>query len=281
MQKFAVIGYPLTHTLSPQIHNYAFQKLKIDAIYEKIEISPENFKKEVLDLKNGEYSGLNVTIPHKLNIMSFLDEIDTDAESIGAVNTIVRKENKWIGHNTDVEGFLTPLLEFKDRLVNCLILGTGGAARAVIFALAKYIDPRSITIAGRNPEKSTNLCNEFGQHFDRIHLNHRPLVGTDSILPEFNLIVNTTPLGTFPDIEQSPLTKMMILSEQTIVYDLVYNPLETKFQKDAKTAGKEIVLINGMDMLIQQAASAFKLWTNQEMPVDEVHEYILNLKNMR
>ncbi len=280
MQKFGVIGYPLTHSLSPQIHNHTFQILKIDAVYEKIEISPESFNESFNELKSGGYSGFNITIPYKLKIMSLLDEIDSDARTIGAVNTIVRKENKWVGYNTDVSGFLTPLLEFENILLNCLVLGTGGAARAVIFALARYLQPQSITIAGRNLEKAANLSIEFGLLFEMIHLDHRSLNGAESILSEFNLIVNTTPLGTFPNIEQTPLLTIMNLTEQTIVYDLVYNPLETKLLKNARRAGKNIFLINGMEMLLQQAASAFKLWTNEEMPIADVRDYILKLESM-
>ena len=280
MKKFGIIGYPLTHSLSPQIHNHTFQILEIDAVYEKIEISPESFTKSINELKSGGYSGFNITIPYKLKIMSLLDEIDSDARTIGAVNTIVRKENKWVGYNTDVSGFLTPLLEFKNILLNCLVLGTGGAARAVIFALARYLQPRSITIAGRNLEKAANLSTEFGALFEMIHLGHRSLNGAESILSEFNLIVNSTPLGTFPNIEQTPLLTILNLREQTIVYDLVYNPLETKLLKDARRAGKNIFLINGMEMLLQQAASAFKLWTNEEMPIARVREYILKLESM-
>ena len=279
MKKFGIIGYPLTHSLSPQIHNHTFQILEIDAVYEKIEISPESFTKSINELKSGGYSGFNITIPYKLKIMSLLDEIDSDARTIGAVNTIVRKENKWVGYNTDVSGFLTPLLEFKNILLNCLVLGTGGAARAVIFALARYLQPRSITIAGRNLEKAANLSTEFGSLFEMIHLDHRSLNGAESILSEFNLIVNSTPLGTFPNIEQTPLLTILNLREQTIVYDLVYNPLETKLLKNARRAGKNIFLINGMEMLLQQAASAFKLWTNEEMPIARVREYILKLKS--
>ncbi len=280
MQKFGVIGYPLTHSLSPQIHNHAFKILKINAAYEKIEIPPESFNESISEIKSGGYGGFNITIPYKLKIMSFLDEIDSDAKIIGAVNTIVRKENKWVGYNTDVYGFIAPLLEFKNRLLNCLVLGTGGAARAVIFALARYLQPQSITIAGRNPEKAANLSTEFGSLFEMIHLGHRSLNGAESILSEFNLIINTTPLGTFPNIEQTPLPTIMNLTEQTIVYDLVYNPLETKLLKVAGRAGKNIFLINGMEMLLQQAASAFKLWTNEEMPIAQVREYILELESM-
>jgi len=276
MKNFALIGYPLTHSLSPQIHNFAFQKLGIDAIYKKIEISPENFEKEILDLKNSNLDGLNVTIPHKLNIMSFLDEIDQDAKTIGAVNTVVRKENQWIGYNTDVSGFLSPLKRYKNEVTNCLVLGTGGAARAVLYALAKYINPDSIKVAGRPEDKPSVLSDEFGTLFNNIIFHHHSLTKLEPDLSEFNLIVNATPLGTFPAVDQTPLPQMNRLSDKTIVYDLVYNPYKTTFTNDAIKAGKDIIVINGIKMLIQQAASAFKLWTNQEMPVDDVREFILN-----
>jgi shikimate dehydrogenase len=278
MQKFGVIGYPLTHSLSPQIHNFAFQKLNIDAQYEKLEIAPENFKESVNELKNAGYSGLNITIPYKLKIMSFLDEIDSDAKTIGAVNTIIRKENKWIGYNTDVHGFLSPLVGLKNRIFHCLVLGTGGAARAVIYTLAKYLEPQLITIAGRNPEKASTLSSEFGSLFNKIRFDYKSLAEAETLTSGFNLVVNTTPLGTYPDSDQTPLPGKIKLSEQTIVYDLVYNPMDTKFLKNARRAGKNIILIYGMEMLLQQAARAFKLWTSQDMPVADVREYVLNLK---
>ena len=279
MQKFAVIGYPLTHSLSPQIHNFAFKKLKIDAVYEKIEIAPENFGESVVQLKSAGYSGLNITIPHKLNIRSFLDEIDSDAKTIGAVNTVVINEGKWIGYNTDVHGFLSPIMDLKNRINHCLVLGTGGAARAVIFTLAKYLDPRSVTIVGRNPEKAVNLCKELGSLFKLIRFDNSTFTDVKSDLSGIDLLVNSTPLGTFPNTNQTPLPSLNELPEQSIVYDLVYNPLETKFLKDAGKLGKDIYLINGMEMLLQQAAAAFKLWTGQDMSVPDVREYILNLKS--
>jgi shikimate dehydrogenase len=276
MQKFGVIGYPLTHSLSPDIHNYAFQKLKIDASYKKIEISQKNFKKEIRDLKSSGMNGLNITIPYKLKIISFLDQIDSDAQTIGAVNTIVKKDNRWIGYNTDVVGFLTPLLDFKNKVEKCLVLGTGGASRAVIYTLSKYFEPQVITVAGRNPEKSALLSSEFSSLFKNIRIDHRTLTDSKQILPDYNLIVNTTPLGMFPDVDQTPLPTMNMLTPKTIVYDLVYNPIRTKLLSDAVDAGKDIVVINGMEMLIQQAAGSFKLWTHQDMPVDEVREFIIN-----
>jgi shikimate dehydrogenase len=279
MQKFAVIGYPLTHSLSPQIHNFAFKKLKIDAIYEKIEIAQENFSESVNQLKKAGYSGLNITIPHKLNIRSFIDEVDSDAKTIGAVNTIVIKESKWIGYNTDVHGFLAPIVHLKNIIRDCLVLGTGGAARAVIFTLAKYLEPRSITIVGRNRKKAVNLSEELGSLFKLIHFGTSTFREAESIISRINLIVNSTPLGTFPNTDQTPLPNLGDLSKQSIVYDLVYNPLKTKLLKDAAKVGKDIFLINGMEMFLQQAAGAFKLWTGQDMPVADVREYMLNLKN--
>ena len=279
MQKFGVIGYPLTHSLSPQIHNFAFRNLKIDATYEKIEIDPKNFVKSVNQLKNTGYRGLNITIPYKLKIMSFLDEIDSDAKAIGAVNTILKKGDKWIGYNTDVNGFLSPIIDLQDRITDCLVLGAGGAARAIVFALAKYFEADVVTIAGRTMEESTSLHSELGPLFNRVRFNLTTLTDPELSINRFNIIVNATPLGTFPNIDQTPLTTLLNLSEETIVYDLVYNPLETKFLKDAGRIGKNIILINGMDMLIQQAASAFKLWTDLEMPVKEVRKHILNLES--
>jgi len=277
MQKYGVIGYPLTHSLSPQIHNFAFKKLNIDAVYETIEIAPENFTNSITQLKNAGYRGLNVTIPYKLKIMSFLDEIDKDAQTIGAVNTLKKTERKWIGYNTDVDGFLSPINDLKDRIIHCLILGTGGAARAVIYTLGRYLNPKSITIAGRDPNKSAHLKTEFTSHFNSIQIDHCTFTDVVSILSRFNLIVNTTPLGTYPDINQTPLPNVINLSEQTIVYDLVYNPLETRFLKDVARTGKKIIIMNGMEMLLQQAARSFKLWTGHDMPVADVREHMINL----
>lgn len=277
LQKFGVIGYPLTHSLSPHIHNFVFKKLHIHAVYEKIEIDPNQFAGSIEHIKNAGYSGLNITIPYKLKIMSFLDEIDNDAKIIGAVNTIKKKEKIWIGYNTDVHGFLSPIIDFKERIVHCLVLGTGGASRAVIYTLAKYLEPKSITIAGRNPQKTVNLKAEFRAIFNLIQIKDHSFTELGSILPEFNLIVNTTPLGTFPDVNRTPIPQLTFLPEHTIVYDLVYNPVESKFLKDVAVAGKNIIRINGMEMLIQQAAAAFTLWTGLKMPVNDVREYLLKV----
>jgi shikimate dehydrogenase len=274
MQKYAVIGYPLTHSLSPQIHNFAFEELNINAVYEKIEIHPDELESKIQQLKSSGYDGFNVTIPHKQTIMNLIDQTDDDAKEVGAVNTLVKKGFNWTGFNTDVIGFLTPLMVYKERVKNCLVLGTGGAARAVIYALLKYIDPELITVSGRNIGKAQDLSNEFSILFDKVNINHQDLKSGESILSSFDLLINTTPLGMYPEVTQSPLPNLTNLRENSIVYDLVYNPLRTKLLNDAGKAGKNIICINGMEMLIQQAAHAFKLWTNRDMPINDVRNYL-------
>jgi shikimate dehydrogenase len=279
MKKYAVIGYPIGHSLSPQIHNFAFRKLNIDAEYSKIEIHPDKLDNEIHKLKSERINGFNVTIPHKLSIMKFLDEIDSDAEAIGAVNTVAHKDEKLIGYNTDVSGFLSPLQRYKNVITNCLVLGTGGAARAVLYALSEYINPDSITVAGRPEDNAPALTDEFGPLFKYILFYHHSLTKLSDDLSEYNLIVNATPLGMFPHIEHTALPQLAKLNNKTIVYDLVYNPQKTKFLTDAQKSGKDIILIYGIEMFIQQAASAFKLWTDRDMPVDDVRGFISTILN--
>jgi shikimate dehydrogenase len=276
MQKYAVIGYPLAHTLSPQIHNFAFKKLNIDAVYEKIEIHHDEFKEGIEKIKNGGYEGFNVTIPHKLNIALYIDQIDDDAKYAGAINTVVKRDKEWIGYNTDINGFLSPLTEYYYKLESCLVIGTGGAARAVVYSLIKYVKPKSIVIGGRRLSMAESLTKAFNMIPHSSQLGYISIEGLEAQLDRFNLIINTTPLGTYPNIDDSPLPTISNLSQGTIVYDLVYNPVKTKLLHDAELAGKDIQLINGMEMFIQQAASAFKIWTGHDMPVEEVKHYIDN-----
>ena len=157
MKQYGVIGYPLKHSLSPLIHNYAIQKLHIDASYQKLELQPEHFERSIAELKKSEISGFNVTIPFKELIIPFVDDIDADATALGAVNTIIVTGGRWQACNTDVAGFIAPLKVLNRTFTRCLVLGAGGAARAVIFALGHYSKPEEITIAARDKDKSLRL----------------------------------------------------------------------------------------------------------------------------
>ncbi len=212
-------------------------------------------------IRAGEIHGLNVTIPHKQNVIEFMDELTLTARAIGAVNTIYLHENKLIGDNTDATGFLTDLKKFiGDRELgmekSALVLGAGGSARAVVYALLN--DNWNVTLATRRFEQAQELANSFP--------NYQLLMTTFTDLrpSTFNLIVNTTPLGMTPDTETSPLPENTKLSRGTIIYDLVYNPRETKLIKDARAQG--LSATTGIGMLIEQAALAFEKWTDRNPP---------------
>ncbi len=277
MKKFGVIGYPLTHSLSPQIHNFAFQNLHIDATYEKIEIFPADFDQSILRLKQSDLSGFNVTIPFKNQVIGLLDEVDQDAAVVGAVNTVVAQGNRWLGYNTDIAGFIFPLQNIGRQYKKCLILGTGGAARAVIYALGKYAVPEEIMIAGRDIKKAEDLSIHFRPLINDTILKHCAINKVYEQLQDFDLIVNVTPLGTFPAVEGSVLPDLVNLREGVVVYDLVYNPIKTRLLRDAEKAGKDVVLLNGLEMLLRQAAYSFKIWTTEDMPIDRIRENIISV----
>lgn len=280
MKKYGVIGYPLSHSLSPHMHNGAFKTLAIDAIYEKYQISPEEFNVSIKRLKKGNFAGLNVTIPYKSRIIEYLDDIDPDAEAVGAVNTVIKKNHIWKGYNTDIAGFISPLLKIKQKISKCLLLGSGGASRAVIYSLGKYLKPEQIIIAGRNQAKAEKLCSHLQILVNPTRLGYLQLDKVSGESIDYDLIVNATPLGTFPAVKESPIPGLKHLKPGAIVYDLVYNPKETRLLRDAQKIGVEVITINGLEMLLKQAAHSFKIWTGREMPLGVVRESLLTaLKN--
>jgi shikimate dehydrogenase len=217
--------------------------------------------KDVLDrVRFGEIHGLNVTIPHKQNIVPLMDELTLTAQAIGAVNTIYVRENNLIGDNTDAQGFLTDLKNFirihRTEIRNrksAIVLGAGGSARAVVYALLN--DGWTVTIAARRIEKAQQLASSMMNSKLQItnYSNPQP--------PTFDLLVNTTPIGMAPNPDQSPWPDNLPFPSHAAVYDLVYNPSETKLVKDARSQGLHAT--TGLGMLIEQAALAFEIWTGQ------------------
>ncbi len=263
MIHLGLIGYPLEHSLSPNIHSAALQACQLEGDYALFPVSPDS-KQGLEDLlaqvRVGNIHGLNVTIPHKQNVIPFLDQLTSTAQAIGAVNTIYCRNDKLIGDNTDADGFLLDLKRFignrESKIANrklALILGAGGSARAVIYALIN--DGWNVTIAARRIEQVKRLIASFAPHELLISnyetLNLEPL--------SFNLVVNTTPVGMTPNINQSPWPDGLRFPHQAMVYDLIYDPPKTKFVKDAYAAG--LSAITGIGMLIEQAALAFEIWT--------------------
>ncbi|MBN8656175.1 MAG: shikimate dehydrogenase [Anaerolineae bacterium] len=269
--QLGLIGYPLGHSLSPKIHTAALQASGLEGNYSLFPIHPDD-KKGLNNLlarvRSGEIHGLNVTIPHKQNVIEFMDELTPTAKAIGAVNTIYMRADKLIGDNTDAPGFLSDLKRGSNSSFStphsALVLGAGGSARAVVYALVN--DGWNVTIAARRLEQAKQLAQSFP--------NYQLLItNLDDLQPlTFDLIVNTTPLGMTPNIETSPLPENIILSKNTFVYDLVYNPRETKLVRDARAQG--LNASTGLGMLIEQAALAFEKWTGHNPPREVLFEAV-------
>ncbi|MEW6284979.1 MAG: shikimate dehydrogenase [Chloroflexota bacterium] len=264
--RLGIIGYPLAHTLSPKIHAAALKACGLQGSYLPFTIYPtdkQGLQAILHRLRTDNLNGLNVTIPHKQTVIEYLDELTPTAQAIGAVNTLYLRGGKLTGDNTDAPGFLTDLKNFlaldQSQIENrksAIILGAGGSARAVVYAL--LTDGWNVTLAARRLEQAQQLAQSFPNY-------QLPVTNlTNLSLSTFHLLVNTTPLGMTPDIETSPLPENAVLAPSTIVYDLVYNPRETKLMRQAKAQGCRAV--NGLGMLIEQAALAFEIWTGCRPP---------------
>ncbi len=255
---YGIIGNPVSHSMSPAIHNASFMGKGLNSVYVPLKIL--NIEAFIKECRKIDFHGFSVTIPHKESVLPFLDDIDHTAGKIGAINTIVKQNGKLIGYNTDcmaaVMGLEYYLKKNSDKFDNkkISIIGAGGAARAIAFGLKeKGCD---ITIYNRTIERAEKLSNEVKCRFERLENIHKL---------DADILINTTSIGMFPDVDQTPVPNN-VLKEGMIVFDAVYNPIETKLLKDAKEKGCQT--INGLSMFIRQAAEQFRLWTNIEPPVE-------------
>src|SRR4030095_12223724 len=249
--------------------------------YSLFPIHPDNKQglKDLLDrIRSGEINGLNVTIPHKQTVIEFLDELTPTAKAIGAVNTIYLQEDKLTGDNTDSLGFLRDLHMFIaisgskiESTESAIVLGSGGSARAIVYALLR--DDWNITIASRRIQQAQELASSFPDYKSRITFLETQNLRTLQ-LSRPHLIVNTTPLSMFPNTEDSPLPENISLSSETVIYDLVYNPRKTKLVIDAHLKG--LLATTGLGMLIEQAALAFEIWTGKKPPRDVLWNAVEN-----
>jgi shikimate dehydrogenase len=250
------------------MHNAAFENLGLPWHYTLLP-TPPNRVKAVLDALNARgYRGANVTVPHKRAVMPYLDEIDDAAQAIGAVNTIVVQGDRLVGYNTDAGGFVGALQEagFDPSGRRALVLGAGGASRAVVYALARA--GCAVVVHNRTVRRAAELANWLRDAVPHIPVTWVP-TGTrlaDLSLADYDLLVNTTPLGMCPQTAASPWPEMLPLPAHWTVYDLVYNPAETRLLAQAGAAGA--TAIGGLGMLVHQGALAFELWTGQAPPMD-------------
>ncbi len=257
-----VIGHPIEHSMSPIMHNAALKDLSLDYVYVAFNIPPNDLKKAVLGFKMFSIKGINVTIPYKEIIIPYLDEIDPLAEKIGAVNTIKNEGKYLIGKNTDASGAKKALLNAECEITGkkALILGAGGAAKAVSFALSEDLDV--IYIANRTEKRAIKLAKDLTNKTTTKAIGKNMSINTlKNLVNDVDILINTTPLGMYPDIEESPISEE-ILHNNLFVFDIVYNPLETRLLKEARKIGCKI--LNGLDMFVNQGALAFEWWTGKK-----------------
>lgn len=259
-KQLAVIGHPICHSMSPDIHNYLFEIYKKDYVYTAFDVLPENLESAISGIRALGISGVNVTAPHKIEVMKYIDKTDDNAKRLGAVNTIVNKDGTLWGYNTDAEGLYRYLLhmnvDIKDK--DILIIGAGGASFpiTVFFARCK---PKSIAVKNRTQKKADELA-------DYVYHDSGFKVETENFKKRYDVVINTTSAGMYPDISKCPIDDFSAIDENTAAVDLIYNPPETMFLKKAKENGAKT--INGLGMLIYQGLLAYELFTGATITED-------------
>ena len=263
-----LLGYPLEHTLSPAMHNAAFDALGLNYCYLALAVAPQDLAAAMAGLVALRFAGINVTIPHKQAVMPYLDEISEEAAAIGAVNTIVFENGKGTGYNTDGAGFLKAMADqgISVKGFRALVLGAGGASRAVVYSLLKA--GATVTLLNRTEGRAHALADELRRHLPDIDLISGPMAAETiaAIAPKLDLVVNTTSAGMSPHEKDNPWPADVPFPAGAIAYDLVYAPLETVFLRTAEASGART--IGGLQMLINQGALAFEKWTGKPAPVD-------------
>jgi len=261
-----VIGNPIGHSLSPAIHNAAFRKLRLNFVYLAWQV--ETIGDAIKGLRAlGNFRGASVTIPHKVAAIPFLDHVEMTAQRIGAINTIVAEQGKLAGYNTDATGALRALreggAELKGRHI--VVLGSGGAARAIAFALAVESGMGKLTLLGIDDTERACLAQDIRSHVtltvEDFHLDEASL---RRVLPDAHVLIHCTPVGMSPKADSTCIPPALLHSDLSVM-DIVYNPLETRLLKDAKRAGCRT--IPGLEMFLNQAVTQFELWTNQPAPI--------------
>ncbi len=266
---FAVIGDPIDHSLSPNIHSAVFREMNLDCSYIAYRIPKGELKDGIEGLKRIKVDGFNVTIPHKVEMIKYLDKIDETSSLIGAVNTITNKEGILKGHNTDMDGFLEPLKKREIGIADSkvLLIGAGGAARAIVAGFAKE-KADSITIANRTLDNARHLS-EFAKKIG-LDANATEIKNISDSAKDYNIIVNATSMG----LKNEPsIISLKGINEKTVVYDIVYMPINTDFVKKAKK--ENAVVVFGYEMLLGQAALAFEIWHNMKAPYNTMKKALL------
>ena len=271
-----LIGHPVEHSFSPPMHNAAFDALNMDYAYVAFDVNPNDLKSAIEGAESLNIKGFNVTIPHKVDVMQYLDELDEVARLIGAVNTIDFKNLK--GYNTDGIGAVKAIEEVTSiKNKNVIVAGAGGASRAISFYIAKY-GAESLTILNRNEAKAESLASDVSDSGLIGEVASDSINAIGNYMESADVLIDTTPLGMHPNINDEPIVKADMMDEDLVVFDVVYNPNETVLIKEVIKANAKPVY--GIKMLLYQGAESFKIWTGKTAPIDVMEKALRNTLNL-
>lgn len=269
-----VLGHPIGHTLSPAMHNAALEHLGLDYRYLAFDVHPSSLGDAVAAVRALGIAGLNVTIPHKKDVIPLLDEISPEAKLIGSVNTIKNEQGRLIGSSTDGEGFLQSLeaVGVDPRGKRAVVLGAGGSARAVAHALVA--NGAVVTLSNRTLDRAESLARRINEVTAPGSVSVAPLAhgGLKEVIGSADMLVNCTSVGMCPNVDSSPCLEDLLHSG-LVVYDLIYNPLRTKLMSAAENVGA--MTVSGLKMLVYQGAVSFRIWTGIDPPVDVMENAVL------
>jgi len=277
IELLGLIGYPIKQSYSPFIHNVAAELTGSKLIYLPFEVHSSNLKNAMNGMVALGIRGFNVTVPHKVKISEYLNKLSEEAAVIGAVNTVVNDLGKLTGYNTDVYGATTSLEPYKSQINGneVSIIGSGGSARAVVYTLIRNFKPNKIYLFNRTEEHAESLKQHFKNKMRYDSISTKVLLQPNSfdVLSNSALVVNATSVGMYPNVDDNIVNSPKVFVKDQIVFDLVYNPIKSKFLQDAESNGAKIV--NGLQMLVDQAGKSFTLWTNKEFPSEKVYKSLL------
>lgn len=272
-----LIGYPIKQSFSPFIHNVAAELTGTKLIYLPFEVHSSNLKSAVKGITALGLKGFNVTVPHKVSVVDFMSKLSEEASVTGSVNTVVNELGKLIGYNTDVYGIYESLQAHKSQISSneVAVIGAGGSSRSVIYTLIRNFKPKKIYLINRTSEHSEAIKQHFKSkmRFDSIITKDLQQPDLLNVINGCALVINCTPVGMYPEVDDTVVNNPELFVKNQIVFDLVYNPVKTKFLQIAELSGA--TTINGLNMLVLQAAKSFNLWTGVEFPIDRVYKSLL------
>ncbi|MCY8070750.1 shikimate dehydrogenase [Bacillus inaquosorum] len=268
---YGVIGNPIGHSMSPDIHNASLKDLGLDGHYHAFKVEEDDLEDAVKGIRALGIQGINVTVPHKVSVMDYLDHIDESAKVIGAVNTVRREGDKLVGYNTDGEGFVKSLMKVLDKPISelsFLMIGAGGAARAIFTTIARDI-PKKFDICNRTLEKAKQLTESTPSFHNKEVLSIKE---AEERLEQYDVIIHTTSVGMYPNVDDVPLSLQRAASN-AVVCDIVYNPIQTALLKQANQKG--LKTLDGVGMFVEQAALSFQLWTGREPDIEKMRSIVI------